>query len=74
MHIDQNLRIGLAQEALNMESGGKEEWCVSWLEWFWQEEIESAICAVQLDKPGYSRRPTQTSCRKLFPFRVGLTA
>ena len=52
MHIDQNLLIGVAEEALSMKSAGKEGWCVSWLEWFWQEEIESAICGVQLDKPG----------------------
>jgi len=52
MHIDQNLLIGVAEEALSMKSTGKEGWCVSWLEWFWQEEIESAICGFQLDKPG----------------------
>ena len=44
MHIDKNLLISVAEEMLNMKSTGKEDWCISWLEWFWQQEIEKAIC------------------------------
>jgi len=29
------------------QSHGKERWCISWLEWFWQQEIERAIWSVK---------------------------
>ena len=51
MHIDKNLIIGVAEEALNMKSTGKEDWCISWLEWFWQQEIERAICSIKQGEP-----------------------
>jgi hypothetical protein len=47
MHIDKNLLINVAENALHMKSTGKEDWCISWLEWFWQDEIERAICDVK---------------------------
>ena len=47
MHIDKNLLMSVAEETLNMESTGKEDWCIFWLEWFWQQEIESAISSVK---------------------------
>jgi len=43
MHIEPGLMVAVAEEALNMKADGKEGWCISWLEWFWQEEIERAI-------------------------------
>lgn len=46
MHIDRNLLIGVAEETLNTKIN-KANWCISWLEWFWQDEIEKAICDVK---------------------------
>ena len=47
MHIDRNTLVILAEEVLDMKSTGKEDWCVFWLEWFWQQEIEMAISSVK---------------------------
>jgi len=47
MYIEPGLMIAVAEEALKMEADGKEGWCISWLEWFWQEEIERAIWDVK---------------------------
>jgi hypothetical protein len=47
MPIDKSFIIDVAEEALDMKSSGKEDWCISWLEWFWQQEIEMAICSIK---------------------------
>ena len=47
MPIDNSLIIDVAEEALNMKSIDKEDWCVFWLEWFWQQEIERAIYSIK---------------------------
>jgi hypothetical protein len=47
MYLERGLMVAVAQEALNMKADGKEAWCISWLQWFWQEEIERAIWDVQ---------------------------
>ena len=47
MPIDNSLIIDVAEEALNMKSSGKEDWCVFWLEWFWKQEIERAIYSIK---------------------------
>ena len=38
---------GAAEEALCMKADGKESWCIDWLEWLWQQEIEKAIWSVK---------------------------
>lgn len=47
MYIERGLMIAVAEEALKMEADGKEGWCISWLEWFWEQEIERAISDVK---------------------------
>jgi hypothetical protein len=47
MYVDKDLMIAVAEEVLYMKADGKESWCVSWLEWFWQQEIERAIGSVK---------------------------
>jgi hypothetical protein len=47
MYIERGWMVAVAEEALNMKADGKEAWCISWLQWFWQEEIERAIWDVQ---------------------------
>jgi len=47
MHIDRSTLLALAEEVLDMDSAGKEDWCIFWLEWFWRQEIEVAICSVK---------------------------
>ena len=51
MYVDRDLMMAAAEEALNMKVDGKEDWCISWLEWFWQQEIEGAISSVKRGKP-----------------------
>lgn len=46
MYIDRKTLLALAEEVLHVESVGKEDWCIFWLEWFWQQEIEAAIYSV----------------------------
>jgi len=50
MYIEKELMIAAAEEALCMKADGKESWCIDWLEWFWQQEIERAIWNVKQDK------------------------
>jgi hypothetical protein len=47
MYVEQSLMVALAEEALCMKAEGKEQWCISWLQWFWQQEIERAISGVK---------------------------
>ena len=47
MHIDRKTLLTLAEEMLNMKSTDKEDWCIYWLEWFWQQEIERAIESIK---------------------------
>jgi len=47
MYIDRDLMIATAEGSLCMKADGKEGWCISWLEWFWQQEIERAISSVK---------------------------
>ena len=47
MYIEKDLMIAAAEEALNMKGEGKEDWCIDWLKWFWQQEIERAIWSVK---------------------------
>jgi len=47
MYIEPDLMIGVARETLHMEAEGRERWCISWLHWFWQQEIERAIWDVK---------------------------
>ncbi|MFC1766854.1 hypothetical protein ACFL6U_32865 [Planctomycetota bacterium] len=47
MYLTKDLMIVVAEEALNMKAEGKEDWCIAWLEWFWQQEIERAIWSVK---------------------------
>jgi hypothetical protein len=47
MYVDKDLIVPVAEAALNMEVEGKEDWCIGWLEWFWQQEIERAVCDVK---------------------------
>jgi len=51
MYIEKDLMIVVAEEALNMKVDGKEDWCIDWLKWFWQQEIERAISSVKRGKP-----------------------
>jgi hypothetical protein len=51
MYIEKDLMIAAAEEALNMKGEGKEDWCIDWLKWFWQQEIERAISSVKRGKP-----------------------
>jgi len=51
MYIEKDLMIAAAEEALNMKVDGKEGWCIDWLEWLWQQEIERAISSVKRGKP-----------------------
>ena len=46
MYIEKDLKIVVAEEDLNMKLDGKENWCIDWLKWFWQQEIERAISSV----------------------------
>lgn len=46
MYVEEDAMIALAEKVLCMKVEGKEQWCISWLEWFWQEEIERAIRSV----------------------------
>ena len=47
MYVEESLLVATAEEALYMKADGKEGWCISWLEWFWQEEIERAIWSIK---------------------------
>jgi len=47
MCVEQDLMIALAEDVLCMKADGKEQWCIAWLEWFWQEEIERAIWSIK---------------------------
>ena len=47
MYIDEDLMIAAAEKTLCMKAAGKEQWCISWLEWLWQQEIEKAISEVK---------------------------
>jgi len=47
MYVKESLMVAAAEEALCMKADGKEGWCISWLEWFWQQEIERAISSVK---------------------------
>ena len=47
MYIDPDLMIVIAEKVLCMRAEGKEYWCISWLRWFWEIEIERAICSVK---------------------------
>lgn len=49
MYVDKDSIVAVAEKALNMESAGKEDWCIWWLEWLWQQEIDMAICDVKQD-------------------------
>jgi len=51
MYIERDLMIAAAEEALNMKAEGKEDWCIYWLKWLWQQEIERAISNVKRGKP-----------------------
>ena len=43
MYVDKDAMIVLAGNAVNMDPTGKEDWCIAWLEWFWEQEIEVAV-------------------------------
>jgi hypothetical protein len=47
MYIEPDVMVAVAEEALHMKAAGKEGWCIAWLQWFWQEEIERAIWDVK---------------------------
>jgi hypothetical protein len=47
MYTERSLMVSIAEKALCMKADGKEQWCVYWLEWFWQQEIERAIWSVK---------------------------
>ncbi|MBN2269970.1 MAG: hypothetical protein JXN61_05105 [Sedimentisphaerales bacterium] len=52
MDIQKDLMIALAEDVLCMKAKGREEWCIWWLEWFWQEEVERAVWSVkQAERP-----------------------
>ena len=51
MYVEKDLMVVVAEEALNMKGEGKEDWCIDWLKWFWQQEIERAISSVKRGKP-----------------------
>ena len=54
MNLDQDSMIGVARKTLNMEITGKEDWCLSWLRWFWLQEIEVAIYEAKQSVPDYA--------------------
>lgn len=43
MYVEPDVMVAVAEEALHMKAAGKEEWCIAWLHWFWEQEIEKAI-------------------------------
>jgi hypothetical protein len=47
MDIESDVLVALAEEVLHTKADGKERWCVAWLEWFWEQEIEMAISDVK---------------------------
>ena len=47
MYVDPDLMIVVAEKVLCMKADGKEHWCISWLRWFWEQEIERAICSIK---------------------------
>ena len=47
MCVEQDLMIALAEDVLCMKADGKEQWCIAWLHWFWEQEIEKAISDVK---------------------------
>ena len=47
MNMEADWIVPVAEEVLNMKAKGKEEWCIAWLEWFWEQEIERAISEVK---------------------------
>jgi hypothetical protein len=51
MYVEESLIVATAEEALCVKAEGKEEWCICWLEWFWQQEIERAIWSIKQGKP-----------------------
>ncbi len=48
MYADKEAILALAEKVLNVKAAGKEDWCIHWLEWVWQQEIEAAIYDVKL--------------------------
>ena len=50
MYADKDAILAIAEKELNMKTTGKEDWCIRWLEWIWQQEIEEAIYNVKQDK------------------------
>jgi len=51
MYVDRKFILALAERVLNMKTAGKEDWCIHWLEWFWQQEIETAIYDAKRRRP-----------------------
>ena len=47
MYIEPDVTIAVAEEALHTKAAGKEPWCIAWLHWFWEQEIEKAISDVK---------------------------
>ena len=47
MHIEPNVLVAVAREVLHTRAEGRERWCISWLQWFWEQEIEKAIWDVK---------------------------
>ena len=43
MYVEPDVMVAVAEEALHMKAAGKEPWCIAWLQWFWEQEIEKAI-------------------------------
>jgi hypothetical protein len=50
MYADRDAILAIAEKELNMKTAGKEDWCIHWLEWIWQQEIEAAIYNVKQGK------------------------
>jgi hypothetical protein len=43
MYIEPDVKVAMAEEVLHTKAAGKEPWCIAWLYWFWEQEIEKAI-------------------------------
>ena len=52
MYVERDLMVALAEDVLCMKADGKERYCISWLEWFWQEEVERAVWSVKQAEQG----------------------
>jgi len=50
MYADREAILALAEKVLDTKAKGKEDWCIHWLEWLWQQEIEAAIYNVKQGK------------------------